>query len=71
VGIHIFNQFVFNIHSFASIFESIERLLEIRLSWTNASNHIGIGVASETLLKNSGEFGVAVGYELALFFLVG
>lgn len=46
---------VFDVHGFAGVFERVQTFFVIAFGRRNTGDHVGIGVATQTVLQNSSE----------------
>lgn len=54
MGIPVDHRRVLDIHGLGGILKSIEGLLIVGFSWTDASNHVSIGITPQTILQYPG-----------------
>lgn len=71
VRVSVDDWFILDIHCFAGVLNGIETLLIVGFTRTHASYHVGVGVPSQAILQDSGQFGVPIRDELRLFLLNG
>lgn len=58
--ISVYYRLILNVHCLASVLEGIETFLIIALGWTYASDHVSIGVATQTILQNTSQLAIPV-----------
>lgn len=60
------DRLILDVHGFTSILECVETLFVVGLCWADASDHVCVRIASQTVLEDTSQFRVAEGYEVSL-----